>query len=74
MMEKKERLTLTEMERELLNDHDGSYRQELLKQLVKYQQFIISHMSDGLDPHLFDVFNKLKQALESAEKIITNFK
>jgi hypothetical protein len=40
------------MKRELLNDHDGSDCQELLKQFAQYQPFIISHMSDGLDPHL----------------------
>ncbi|MDR2812486.1 MAG: hypothetical protein LBB05_01690 [Puniceicoccales bacterium] len=73
-MGKKERVTLIEMERKLLDDRDGSYRQELLKQLEAYQQFVKSRINSGLDSHGFDVFNKLKRALESAKDAIINFK
>jgi hypothetical protein len=73
-MGKKERIILIEMERKLLNDRDGSYRRELLKQLEAYEQFVKSRINGGLDPHGFDVFNKLKRALESAKDVIINFK
>jgi hypothetical protein len=74
MDEKRERLTLVEMERKLLNDVDGSYRRDLLNQLNTYQDFIKSRINSGLSPQQFSVFNKLKLALESAHKVITNFK
>ncbi|MDR1907191.1 MAG: EscE/YscE/SsaE family type III secretion system needle protein co-chaperone [Puniceicoccales bacterium] len=73
-MVKKERITLIEMERRLLNDTDGSYRQELLRKLEEYQQFVKSRINSGLDPQGFDIFNKLKQALESAKDTIISFK
>ncbi|MDR1590921.1 MAG: hypothetical protein LBR92_02915 [Puniceicoccales bacterium] len=73
-MGEKERIILIEMERKLLDDKDGSYRQELLKKLAEYQQFIKSRIDNGLDPRGFDIFNKLKQALESAKDTIINFK
>jgi hypothetical protein len=73
-MGEKERITLVEMERKLLDDKDGSYRQELLEKLAAYQQFVKSRINSGLDPQKFDVFNKLRQALESAKDTIINFK
>jgi hypothetical protein len=73
-MGKKERITLIEMERKLLGDKNGSYRRELLEKLAEYQQFVKSRINGGLNPNGFDVFNKLKQALESAKDTIINFK
>ncbi|MDR2806816.1 MAG: hypothetical protein LBB11_01500 [Puniceicoccales bacterium] len=70
----KERLTLIATERALLNDRDGSYRQKLLETVIKYHQFVHAQMNEGLNPQEFAVFSKLKLALESAKKIIINFK
>jgi hypothetical protein len=74
MAEKRERLTLVEMERQLLDDSNGSYRRELLKKLEEYQQFVKSRLNSGLDPQGFDIFNKLRLALESAKDTLLNFK
>jgi hypothetical protein len=73
-MGKKERITLIEMERKLLDDKDGRYRQSLLNQLAEYQQFVKLRLNSGLNPQVFSVFNKLKQALESAKDTLINFK
>jgi hypothetical protein len=73
-MEKKERITLSEMERKLLGDGDGRYRAELLERLVEYQRWLTERLSCGLPPQVYNIFNKLRQALESAKGTITNFK
>jgi hypothetical protein len=73
-MEKKERITLCEMERKLLGDGDRRYRSELLEQLAKYQRFVAERLSQGLAPQVYHVFDKLKRALESAKHVIINFK
>jgi hypothetical protein len=68
------RLTLIEMERKLLQDSDGTYRQNLLQQIKQYQQWVKTHLAVGLPPTAFSVYDKLKQALDSALEVITNFK
>ncbi|MDR1435047.1 MAG: hypothetical protein LBI77_01410 [Puniceicoccales bacterium] len=74
MNERKERLALVEIERKLLDDGDGSYRRELLRKLEEYQQFVKSRLDGGLDPQGFDIFNKLRLALESAKDTLFDFK
>jgi hypothetical protein len=74
LMEKKERLTLSEMERKLLGDGDGRYRAGILEQLAEYQRLVAQRLSRGLPPQMYNIFNKLKRALESAKHTITNFK
>ncbi|MDR0418427.1 MAG: hypothetical protein LBH08_03275 [Puniceicoccales bacterium] len=71
---KLKRLTLVDMERQLLNDSDGSYRREILQEIVQYQQWVKEHIATGLAPEEFSVYEKLKNALESAREIVTNFK
>ncbi|UPA28774.1 MAG: hypothetical protein LW808_001770 [Verrucomicrobiota bacterium] len=67
------RLTLTEMERKLLEDPNGQYRQELLSKLQAFQQEMQSHLSHGLPPDEFALYDQLKQALIQAQDVIINF-
>jgi DNA-binding protein H-NS len=69
-----ERLTLIEMERQLLQDKNGHYRKEVLQQLEQYQQWVKTKIATGLSPSEFAVYEKLKKALDSAQEIIINFK
>ncbi|MDR1366762.1 MAG: hypothetical protein LBJ13_02535 [Puniceicoccales bacterium] len=71
---KLKRLTLIDMERQLLNDGDGSYRREILQEIARYQQWIKERIAIGLVPEEFSVYEKLKNALESAHEMIINFK
>ncbi|MDR0590584.1 MAG: EscE/YscE/SsaE family type III secretion system needle protein co-chaperone [Puniceicoccales bacterium] len=74
LMEKEERITLSEMERRLLGDGDERYRAEILEQLARHQRWVMERMGCGLPPQMYNIFNKLKRALESAKYTITNFK
>lgn len=67
------RLTLTEMERKLLNDPSGQYRQEILNKLQKFQQEVQSHLNLGLPPEEFSLYDQLKQALIQAQDVVINF-
>ena len=71
---KLERLTLTEMERKLLADQDGSYRAELIEKLQRYQSDVQQHIAQGLSPEEFAVYDQLKQALLQAKEVVLNFK
>ncbi|MDE6576325.1 MAG: hypothetical protein K2L24_02915 [Opitutales bacterium] len=67
------RLTLTEMERKLLEDPNGQYRQEVLSRLQAFQQEMQSHLNQGLPPDAFALYDQLKQALIQAQDVIINF-
>ncbi|MDR0677990.1 MAG: hypothetical protein LBF44_00455 [Holosporaceae bacterium] len=71
---KLKRLTLTEMERQLLNDKDGSYRREILQKIAQYQQWVEEQIATGLAPGELSVYEQLKNALDSAHEIIISFK
>lgn len=74
-LEKKSlRLTLTDMERKLLEDDDGSYRKEILTKLQTYQNSVQTHINQGLPPEEFFVYEQLKDALKQAQDVIINFK
>jgi hypothetical protein len=68
------RLTLVEMERQLLDDRDGSYRQGILQKIAHYQQWVKEQIAVGLSPEEFSVYEKLKDALDCAREVIINFR
>ena len=72
--EQSKRLTLTDMERKLLDDQDGSYRSELIAKLKSYQGDVQQHIAQGLSPEEFAVYDQLKQALLQAQEVVANFK
>jgi hypothetical protein len=71
---KLKRLTLIEMECQLINDKDGSYRRDILQKIAQYQQWVKEQIAIGLAPGEFSIYERLKNALDSAHEIITNFK
>lgn len=54
---------LTDMARELANDHTGSYRKRLMDQLLKYRQDIKTMEN-------FKFMQELMQAFQGAETIL----
>lgn len=54
---------LTDMTRELANDHTGSYRKKLMDQLLKYRQDIKTMGN-------FKFLKETMQALQNAETIL----
>lgn len=65
---------MVEMERRLLDDANGSYRKFLLDRLIEYKSELSYRLNSGLSSDRFEVYNKIKMALEKAQEVIKNFK
>ncbi|MDR1413422.1 MAG: hypothetical protein LBI56_00580 [Puniceicoccales bacterium] len=71
---KKERTTLVEMEKKLLGDKSGTYRRELVNQLLQYESEINVLVHNANDNgELFELLNKVKTAIQSAKHTIEKF-
>ena len=69
-----DRIALIEMERRLLADKDGAYRRSLLNTLSEHLSEIKIKLSGGLRPEEYEVYSKLRDAIDSAVKVLQNFK
>ncbi|MDR1458178.1 MAG: EscE/YscE/SsaE family type III secretion system needle protein co-chaperone [Puniceicoccales bacterium] len=70
----RQRITMVEMERLLLNDVSGDYRRSLLDKLAGYKSELVYKLNSGLSLDRFEVYNRIKVALEKAQEVIKKFK
>ncbi|MDR2735554.1 MAG: hypothetical protein LBB20_01785 [Puniceicoccales bacterium] len=70
----RDRVTIVEMERQLLGDSTGNYRKSLLARLSEYRLELTKKLNSDLLTADFNVYNKVKIALEKAQEVVNNFK
>ncbi|MDR3143718.1 MAG: EscE/YscE/SsaE family type III secretion system needle protein co-chaperone [Puniceicoccales bacterium] len=65
------RITMTALERKLLDDKEGeTYRQQLMDRLLQKRGELSNLMSSGLSPEEYKAWNAFKVALDNALEVI----
>jgi type III secretion system YseE family protein len=70
-MGRKERITMTALERNLLDDKDGeAHRKQLMAKILQQRCELTALMNNGVSSEEYKAWNEFKQALDNALEVI----
>lgn len=72
--EKKEFISLSELEERLMADKDGSVRKEILDKLKGYESKVSAKLDGGtLTPNEFEAASAMRDGIRNAQEIVTEY-